>query len=339
MRWSERGLAGFGSTPLIRELDHERLAAVLRFLDASAYLPMLEKKLIGPPLRLPAPSIPVEKDLQLLQQFASEDTARRAEASATQVGAPAVLRRYQELFGARLNPATLTAQPLGDLLPLFDAASLAANDNPASSALDDMLRLHHEFTTRGIDTRRTLDFAVLYALLAARRFEEAGAFAAIRPNLADEPIPKVIDALGAGFKGRSVFAYDETRNTLTRIALPSAPDTELVIVVGAGCHNAANALQAIHDDVALQARLREVHLVLITPPNAPIETHLISEWNAANPTMPIRAPYNAQEWQSIEVTGIPAFYLLRSGKVVDQKTGWPTDGKAELIKLIGAAAK
>lgn len=339
MRWSEKGLAGFGSAPLIRELGHEQLAAVLRFLGASDYLPMLDKKLVGPPLRLPTPSGAVEHDLQSLRQFADKDATRRAAASATatELGAPAVLRRYHQVFGKRLNAATLSAQPLGDLVPLFDAASLAANGNPVSSALDDMLRVHHELTARGIDTRRTLDDAVLYALLAARRFEAARAFAAIRPDLVDVPIPEVVDPLGPGFKGRSALAYNPTRNTLTRVALSPQSSTELVMVVGAGCHNSTNALQAIQDDPAFQARLRGAHLVLVTAPNAPIETHLMSEWNAANPSMPIRAPYSAQEWRGIDVTGIPSFYLLRNGKVVAQRTGWPDKGKANLLKLIDAA--
>lgn len=77
--------------------------------------------------------------------------------------------------------------------------------------------------------------------------------------------------------------------------------------------------------------------MLVTAPNAPIETHLISEWNAANPSMPIRAPYSAQEWRDIEVTGIPSFYLLKNGKVVAQRTGWPDKGKADLLRLIDAA--
>ncbi len=340
MRWSEKGLVSFGTAPLIRELGHEQLAAVLRFLDAYDYLPMLEKKLVGPPLRLPTPSGQVQQDLHLLRQFADADATQRAAALATststKIGAPAVLRRYHQLFEKRLNAATLSAEPLGDLVPLFDAASLVANGNPVSSALNDMLRVHHELTVRGIDTRRSLDNAVLYALLAARRFEEAHAFAAIRADLADVPVPRVVDPLGPGFKGRSAFAYDATLNTLTRVTLSTQSSTELVMVVGAGCHNSTNALQAIHDDPAFQARLRKAHLVLVTAPNAPIETHLISEWNAANPSMPIRAPYSAQEWQGIDVTGIPSFYLLRNGKVIAQRSGWPSEGKADLLKLIDA---
>ena len=341
LRWNENGLAGFSTTPLVRELDHGQLAAVLSFLDASAYLPMLEKKLVGPPLRLSALSSQTAQDLRRLRQFADADAARRASASAsvtaTGIGAPAVLRRYQQLFANRLNPSMLSAEPSGNLVALFDAASLAANDNPASSATDDMLRLHHELTARTIDTRRMLDDAMLYALLAAHRFAKAQAFAAMRPYLAEMAIPQVVDSLGPAFAGRSAFAYDAKHNTLTRVAMPSRPGTELVMVVGAGCHNSANALQALQADPELQGRLRQVHLVLVTAPNAPIETRLISEWNAANPSMPIHAPYSAAQWKGIDVTGIPSFYLLRNGKVVDQHTGWSDKGKADLLKLIGAA--
>ena len=208
IRWNENGLAGFSPTPLIRELGHGQLAAVLSFLDANEYLPMLDKKLVGPPMRLSAPSSQTETDLQRLRQFADADTTRRAAASvtATEIGAPAVLRRYHQLFGNRLNPAALSAEPSGNLVALFDAASLAANDNPASLATDDMLRLHHELTARDITTRRTLDDAMLYALLAARRFAKAQAFAAMRPDLAKMAIPQVVDSLGPAFAGRSALA-------------------------------------------------------------------------------------------------------------------------------------
>jgi hypothetical protein len=342
IRWNENGLAGFGSTPLVRELGHGQLAAVLSFLGASEYLPILDKKLVGPPLRLPALSSQTEQDLQRLREFAEADATQRASASAsisvsaTEIGAPAVLQRYYQLFGNGLNPATLSAEMSDNLVALFDAASLAAQDNPASSATDDMLQLHHELTARAINTRRTLDDAMLYALLAARRFKKAGAFAAMRPDLAEMAIPQVVDSLGPAFAGRSAFAYDAKHNTLTRVAMPSRPGTELVMVVGAGCHHSTNALQALQADPELQGRLRQVHLVLVTAPNAPIETRLISKWNAANPSMPIHAPYSAAQWKGIDVTGIPSFYLLRNGRVVDRHTGWSDNGKADLLKLIGA---
>ena len=340
MRWREHELVGFGVAPLIRELDHAQLAAILHFLDLDSYLPGMGRALAGPPLRLPAPSAQVEQDLLALRQFDDEDRARRAAAlpSASEASAPAVLRRYRQLFGARLQPATLEAQPLGDLVPLFDAASVAAQGNPASPALDDLVRLHREFGARGVDTRRTLDDGLMTMMLAARRFDEARAFVATRPHLRGTTIPQVDDPLGPSFRGRSAFAYDAGRNTLTRLDLPAA-GTELVMVVSEGCHNSAKALQAIVDDAALQARLRAVNLVLVTGPSAGIETRSMARWNAAHPDMPIRAPYSAAEWHGIDGTAIPAFYLLRNGKAVDRRVGWPAEGKAELVKLIGAAAR
>ena len=337
LQWRENTLVGFGFAPLIRELDRDQLAAVLHFLEADSYRPMLERKLVGPSLRLPAPSKQVEQYLQSFRQFADEDRRRRDEAkeTATLVGMPAILRRYRELFDASLLPEALKAQPLGDLLPLFDATSLAVAGNPASVALDDMLRVHDELITRGIDTRRTVDDAVLHAMLAARRFSQARAFAAMRPHLADSTIPHVIDLLGPNYQGRSVFHFDAATNNLTRLAFPSPQGRELVMVVGAGCHSSTRALQTIRDDHALQQRLRKANIVLITAPDSPVDTRLMAEWNASHPDMQIRAPYNAIEWKAINVTGIPSFFLLNKGRVVDQRTGWPVDGKADLEKLIG----
>ncbi|GGB92818.1 hypothetical protein [Pseudoduganella buxea] len=340
MRWREHELVGFGVAPLIRELDQAQLAAILHFLDLDSYVVGLARALVGPPLRLPAPSVQMEQDLLALRQFNDEDRARRAAAlpSASEASAPAVLRRYRQLFGARLQPATLGAQPLGDLVPLFDAATVAAQGNPASSALDDLVRLHRKLGARGIDTRRTLDDSLLTAMLAARRFDQARAFAAGRPHLGGTAIPQVDDPLGPSFEGRSAFAYDAGRNTLTRLALPAA-STELVMVVSDGCHNSANALQAVAEDTALQARLRAANLVLVTGPSAGVETRLMARWNAAHPAMPILAPYSAAQWHGVDGTFIPAFYLLRNGKVVDRRSGWGPEGKKELIELIEAAAK
>lgn len=341
MRWRDGALVSFGHAPLIRELDHEQLAAILHFLRIDDYLSGFSRELVGPPLRLPAPSSQVAHDLQALDDFAQGRGTERAGAfaSATEVGAPAVLRRYQELFGKRLLPATLPHQPLGDLLPLFDAAALAALGNPASPALDDLVAVQRELAARGIDTRRTIDDRVLRMMLAARRFEQARIFAATRPELAGTAIPHVEDPLGPDFSGRSVFTYDAARRTLIRQALPAASGMELVLVVGEGCRFSKAALQALQDDAALQVRLRQANLVLVTAPTAPVDTGLMARWNAANPRMPIRAPYSAAEWDVIDVSGIPAFFLLRHGKVIGRHAGWTPEAKAEVLTLLDGVAE
>lgn len=340
LRWGRKGLGGFGYTPLVRELDRTQLEAVLRFLDSGNYLPVLGKNIVGPPLRLPEPSTDVARRLEQLEQFAAEDARQRASDAtySTTLGTPALLQRYQILFGERMNAAALKAQPPGELLPLFDAAALAANNNPDSDAFDHLLLVHDELAARGIDTRRTLDRSVLNAMLSARRFEQARTFAAVRPQLADKAIPAIVDKLGPGFHGRSVYDYDAAGNTLTRRAAPYAAGTELLVVVGAGCRFSQNALQAIAADTALQARLRKANLLLITPPHAAIEFGFVAGWNAAHPTLPIRIPALPQEWPGVDALSVPEFYVMKDGKVIGKRSGWPAEGnKAAIVGLVDGA--
>lgn len=341
LRWGRGGLGGYGYTALIRELDHEQLAAVLAWLDIDDNLPMLDEMLIGAPLRLPPPTPRAERDLALLRQYEEQDAARRSRANgaATTTGAQVLLRRYQELFGARMDAAALRRQSAGDLVVLFDAASAVSSRAPTAAALDDLLRVHAELVARDIPTARGFDQNVMSGLLAARRFDAARAFAASRPHLADQPVPHVVDTLGPTFQGRSVYTYDAPSDTLTRVALPVPSGVELVMVVGAGCHFSADALAALHADPALQARLRAVNLILVTDPRTPVATDWLATWNADNPAMPIRVPFNEQEWRALDQVGVPAFYLFKNGKRVGQQLGWQADGKAALSRLIDAAAR
>lgn len=342
LRWGERSVGGFSPEPLERELTSEQLRAALHFIDSDSLLPMLGGHLTGPPLRLPEPSAEAERRLEQLESFAEDDVERRRDAGAavTTLDGEAVLRRYQELFGDRLDTAALRRQPLGDLLPLFDAAQLAAGKSPDSAAFGQLLLVHAELSARGIDTRRTLDDRLLYAMLAARRFEQARTFAAARPHLAHRTVPRIVDELGPGFGGRSEFRYDAGNKTLTRVAAPAAEGTELLMVVGSGCHFSQNALDAIAADPALLAQLREARLTVITPPHAPIPLDYVTRWNAAHPALPIRIPAHAREWPAVDVLGTPAFYLLKDGKVVTRRSGWPEGGnKAGLKELLDAAGR
>jgi hypothetical protein len=342
LRWGERGIGGFSTAPLTRELTPEQLQAVLHFVDSDEYLPMLSKDLAGPPLRLPAPSAEIERRLEQLEQFDRDDSRRRENAglAGSTLADQAVLQRYRELFGERMGAAALRRQPTGDLLPLFDAAALADFKSPDSPAFADLLLVHAELAARGIDTRRTLDDSMLRAMLAARRFEQARAFAAARQQLAHRTVPHVVDALGPGFKGRSEFRYDAASATLTRVAAPPPKGTELLMIVGAGCHFSANALDAIAGDTALKARLREAGLTLVVPPHSPIPFEYITDWNAAHPDLPIRIPAYAQEWQAIAVLGTPEFYLLKDGKVIGKRSGWPAEGnRTALLELLDAGRR
>jgi hypothetical protein len=65
----------------------------------------------------------------------------------------------------------------------------------------------------------------------------------------------------------------------------------------------------------------------------------MSAWNAANPTLPMRATYSIEEWKGVVPTGVPEFFVLKDGVPVGRLVGgWPQEGnKAALLALLDAA--
>lgn len=341
LKWGERGLAGFSTASLVRELDPRQIAAVLALIDAGDQLPALAAQLSGPPLRLPAPTSDAHARLVQIERLWEQESMRRAdtESAMTTADETQMERRFVALFGRRMARTALNELPLGDLAPYFDAAALAAEGGTDSIALQRLLAVYDQMRLRGIDTRRSFDAVVFRHLIAARKFDQARAFAASRPQLAGEVVPTVHDPLGKGFSGRSAYRFDPAANTLFREALPRPPGRELVMVVDAGCGFSAGALAALREDAGLRARLQQSGLTLVTPPRSPFSAGFVGEWNAANPTLPIRLPYDTREWAAVDVTNVPRFFLLQDGKVVGQLTGWPREGnKAALLALLDGAA-
>lgn len=329
----EDGLPSLPGGILVRELNREELRAVLVFLGSEAYFAMLERQLVGAPLRMP-PSSAVARDWRQLQDvLQSADPSSRSD-SATTLASGASVDTYLTLFGDRMREQRLRAQPPGDLLLLFNAAAFTNLVNPGSPAFAHLLRVHRELARRGVDTRRTLDDTVLRALIAARKFEEARAFIATRAHLASTAVPRVADTLGTAFTGRSVFDYDRAAHTLTRKALPVAAGAELVMVVGAHCQPSRRALEVLRTDAALRARLQQAGLTIIVPPAAAIPFGFVADWNAANPALPIHIPFNHREWASVDVRGVPTFVLLKNGRVVNEVKGWPPEGNADALRAM-----
>ncbi len=342
MQWSDRGLGSFGYASLVRELDPPQIAAIMAMIDASELSPVRGRDFSTPPLRLPAPSADAEARLVQLERFRDAESRRRAEK-----GKPVSLadvapleRRYKKLFGGRMTENQLRQLDLGDLPLYFDATALVAQGRYGSVASRHMMLVYEELRARGVDTRRTIDDTVLEGLLSAREFAQAKAFVSTRPHLARRTIPAVHDPLGPGFAGRSVYRYDAAQTSLTREALPYPAGTELVMIVDAGCGFSANALAALSGDAELRDRLLKANLTLVTPPRSSIAFGFVGEWNDANPSIPMRIPYKLAEWKSVDVEGVPQFYLLKKGQVVGQLSGWPLEGnKAALLALLDRAGR
>ncbi|MGH8854295.1 MAG: hypothetical protein ACREWI_08450 [Telluria sp.] len=339
--WGDQGMQYLNPWPLIRELDAQQLGAVLAFLGNDSMRAYWSSQVAGAPMRFPEPSPELEQRLAAFERVIADGAAQRAAApeGAPFTRAPGLAARYARQFGDRMAPARLKRLPLGDLQPLLDAALRMEFEQPGA-ALTELLHLHQELGARGLDTRRTVDDKVFESLLILRRFEQARAFAAHRPALRGQAIPVVADPLGAAYSGRSLYRYDAARNTLTREAAPAPAGVQLVMVVNGGCHFSANALAALRSDAELLARLREANLLLLTPPGNSIPLEFIKQWNAANPSLPVRAPVSLGEWEAIDAPDIPGFFVLKDGKAVGRATGWPEVGnKAAVLALLDAARK
>lgn len=343
LTWGERGLGGFGTREMLRELDPAQVDALAAFIDASAYSPARRADFSSPPLRLPEPSTDAEQRLVRLEQLWRVETRRRDPAlGRSSLADSSVLERhYLASFGAQMNAARLRALPLADLPLMFDAATLASGHGRFPQAVAHQRLVYQEMQDRGLDTRRGFDVTMLHGLLATRAFAQARSFAAGKPHLQDRIIPSVHDPLGPGFAGRSVYRYDAATRSLTRQALPHPAGVELVMVVDAGCGFSANALAALRQDADLRTRLLKANLLLVTPPRSPIAYAFVEEWNAANPALPLRIPYDAREWQAVDVAGVPEFHVFKDGKpVAALRSGWPAQGnKAALLDLLDTAGK
>jgi hypothetical protein len=171
-------------------------------------------------------------------------------------------------------------------------------------------------------------------------YDAARDFAATRPHLGTRGIPTVKDPLGGAFAGRGLYRYDRAAHTLTREAAPVPTGVQVVMVVNAGCQFSTNALAAVRGDAALQARLRQANLLILTPPASGVPFHYISEWNAANPTLPMGVPDKLEAWREVDGYSVPRFVVLRDGKVMGQVAGWPEEGNREaVLSLVDLARK
>jgi hypothetical protein len=338
LRWGERELGGFSTAPLVRELTAAQIADVLRLLDSASYADMLVRMLNdGAPLRFAAPSAQLEAAGKAFSKFHEDDQEKRwgSVDAGTALGTAELARHYHAAFAVYLQPQALSSRQDADLLLLFDVAGKVVLSSGDARALGQMRVIYAEFGRRGIDTRRTLDDAMVSALLAGRGFDEARAVADAHPRQGRDAIPRQIDSLGAAFRGRSLYRLDAAANTLERHAVTPMHGIQVVLVVDAGCHFSEDALKAIGSDGALFERLGGAGLLVMTPPRTPVPTRFMADWNAKYPQLALRAPFNAEEWADVDVIGVPTFFILENGRVRATISGWPgQEQQAVLLRTL-----
>ncbi len=324
--WNEggRGIGGLSAKPMIRELRPDQIVAVMAFLGLKSLGDSIAAALPkSPPLRFPEPDLDVEKswsDVSALisRQVVSEDSS----GSTTDLGHDEVIASYRSSLGRRIDSGSLSAESLGNLLLLFDTAAEVAIISGDATAGESMRAVFDELERRHVDTRRNFNEQMRSALLAQRQFDQARAFLILHPDPHADTIPRILDPLGPTFEGRSVLDFDPAPGVLRRVAVPTAANTQIILLVGPTCHFSTDALADISKDLSLLARLREHNLVVLTPPAASLQFAAVAAWNAQHPQLPMRIPWSRAEWKDADGMQVPQFLIFENGKLAQRIVGW-----------------
>lgn len=245
----------------------------------------------------------------------------------------ALLREY---YDANLDiyqrPELLIDLADKDVGLLFRAAYLAFFYGYQRAYLEDMRMDINVLSRKGsLPEKMVRDFYA--SLVAAREFGDAESFRRQHP-LANMPaMPPVEDGVPLGNADPTMLALREEGNSrvFTREAANVLGSGSWVLVVSHQlCHFSQNASRAIAADPVLGPLFRD-HAQWVAPQESALAVSSLAKWNRDHPTMPIAIVYKQSEWPMVSSWATPTFYFFKDGRMVDQVTGWPTEGNREAL--------
>lgn len=245
---------------------------------------------------------------------------------------PDALPKFDAMMSAVLaRDGGLAALPLDELRQLaFDAH--VANFYYAGARPDAHRDVFDELQRRGAATPQ--DVTDLHAsLVAARRWDEARAFASRHPDVALEPLPAIVDRR-TDPDAPAFLRLDATGETLVRENAVLGEGRWLLVVSHPGCAFSRRALAAIERNAALNQALPARRLYL-GPTFGGLKLDHIKAWNSSQPSFPHVLVDEPGHWPFVTSWGTPQFLFLVDGVVVDTVTGWP--GDEQVGKLMAAA--
>lgn len=327
--WGSRGLTGFDHTDLVHELTQEEVRELL-----SLFGPEWES--FSTQVQPSAPRQPPVRD----NDAALSDLERRynqyyrvtltAELDSAD-GTRAVSDSFDASFPQALDPAALQRLADHDLQLLSRAASVAARYSPADRYTDALRNAFLERERRGTaeagDLRELRD-----ALLADRRFDEARALGEAHPDTGLAPLPEFRDPIGPDIGGPTVWRLDAGGTALIRATIDLSPTQ---ILVTAGCHFSKDAAEDISADPVLGPVFAEHAQWLVPAPG--IESIVAArDWNRRFPGAQVAMIHDRAEWKLFPDWRMPAFHIVRNGRIIDSVVGWPRDPTVNREPLIAA---
>lgn len=176
-----------------------------------------------------------------------------------------------------------------------------------------------------------------FSYIQLRMLEEAKKFELEFPLVKFEaqPIISQPDQIFNGMPTELVVSLNERR--LFRKLVDVSQGVKVVAVVSPGCHFARAAMTAIEQSPELM-HLLDGRVLWIEPQERSFFFDDTQLWNREKPFFNMKITYKSEEWPFIDQWGTPTFYILKEGKVVNEITGWPEEGRvAELIEKISAS--
>lgn len=163
-------------------------------------------------------------------------------------------RAYDTRFTPMQSPHSLAQASDRDVAALFRASSSVSFYAPSASHLTDLRHDFAELEKRGMATDEQRQ-DVFQALFQSRDFTEMQRFAASHPN-AGLPPPVTSDPAFSPGQMHSLLSVTGPHPVHPSVAVtPSGPF--VVVISHPGCHFTQHAIQAIEDDEALRAMIKD----------------------------------------------------------------------------------
>jgi len=167
------------------------------------------------------------------------------------------------------------------------------------------------------------------ALVAARRWDEARAFALRFPDLPLDPVPVIEDRVTEG-EAPAYMRVEAATGTLLRETFDPGQGPMLLVISHPGCAFSRRAMAAIAADPALNQALPTRRLFL-APTFGGLKLDWVTQWNADQPDFPHVLVDQPARWPQVPSWGTPSFLFLVDGELVETVTGWPGDEQAEAL--------
>lgn len=240
-----------------------------------------------------------------------------------------IQRAYADNFSAIDSEAQLRKLDDAALRQHWLAVDTAAFYSTEDTITDAALRVFAELEQRRLADDRAAS-RIFNALLKARRFEAARAFARQHPQAELPEIPALIDT---DTRLPSAWQFAPDGSVLKRIGIDLQP---LQIIVAAGCHFSADAAKDIAADPLLGPVFsRHAHWLSLPPGGETLDA--LKEWNRSHTQTPMLAIHDRSEWAVIPRWNMPTFAIIQDGKLIDSSKGWRSgdpEFRGNLIALL-----